>query len=101
MSSMTKVFNTTNAGSVALKQFRLENVDLEVCGNLVAPGSSVEVSTKDWERQARSYARLLNLGALSLAAPTAPTAPTAPAPGLVTLDTGWKKKKKDEAPPGE
>jgi len=86
---MIKVTNNTNVGTVALKQFKLENVDLEVCGSMVAPGASIEVPDEDWALHAPSYLRLMKLGALSTSEPAA-------APGPALVDLGWKKKKKDE-----
>jgi hypothetical protein len=92
---MIKVTNNTNKSSVALKQFRLENVSLEVCGLMVAPGASVDVPEEDWALQARAYGRLMKMGALSVSEAAAP----APVPGPALVDLG--KKKKGEPSTGE
>jgi len=90
--STVKVSNKTKDAKGPLAQFRLVNVDLEVCGQMVAPGSSVVVPTEDWELQKFSYARLIKLGALEAEAVV--DAPKEPGPGLV--DTKTYKKKKDD-----
>lgn len=66
MSAMVKVSNKTKDAKGVLEQFRLVDVDLEVCGQLLTAGSSVTLPQEDWSLQKRSYERLLKLGALSV-----------------------------------
>ncbi len=86
--STVKVSNKTKDAKGPLAQFRLVNVDLEVCGQMVKAGESVVVPTEDWELQKYSYARLIKLGALAC---EAVAEVKEPGPALVSTKA-WKKK---------
>lgn len=90
MSSLVKVTNMTNTDSAVLKQFRLGNHSLEVCGQMVDPGKSVTLPREDWLLATRSYDRLVKLGALKVE--DVEEKPEEAAPALVKM----KKAEKSE-----
>lgn len=103
MSATVKVTNKTKDAKGVLAQFRLVDVDLECCGEMVPAGGSITVATEDWLLSQGQYARLLKLGALAVE-DVAEEKPVGPALVSLSADTSvvleeeavpsWKKKKK-------
>lgn len=86
MSTTVKVSNNTKDAKGVLAQFRLVDVDLECCGEMVPTGGSIEVLAEDWALNKRSYERLVKLGALSVEDVVEQAAPKAARPALVHLE---------------
>jgi hypothetical protein len=93
--SQVKVTNKTKGAKGVLAQFRLVDVDLVVCGQVISAGQSIVVPTEDWELQKASHARLVKLGALE--AGDVPETVLAPTPGPALVRTR-SERKKDESP---
>ena len=90
MADQVKVTNNTKGAKGSLAQFRLVDVELECCGQMVAPGSSITMPAEDWSLASRSYDRLVKLGAFSV---EEVTGPKAVGPALVSLDDKVESKR--------